>query len=326
MFEEVDDSLQDDFEVSSTQRDNDFARALLSGLSKKKKSIPCRFFYDGRGSELFEEITRQPEYYPTRTETAILRACAPEIAQGTPSGAVLIEFGSGSSLKTEILLEALDKLHAYVPIDISHDALAEAKARLSKKFPRIAVRPIAADFSRPVKLAQDLAKRSLLGFFPGSTIGNLEPDAAINLLKTMRRVLSPEGRLIIGADLRKDEERLLAAYNDGAGVTAAFNRNVLVHANRALGTRFNPDCFEHSATYDSKHGRIDMHLVSQRSQTVRVLGHDIRFKKGERIHTEHSHKYTIEGFQELARKAGWSPEKVWTDPEQLFSMHELRCP
>ena len=303
----------------------DFAEALLKGLSQEQKSIPCRFFYDARGSRLFEEITRLPEYYPTRTETAILRDCAPDIAQATPAGSVLIEFGSGSSLKTEILLEALDKLYAYVPVDISAAALTEAKARLEWRFPAIAIRPLVADFSEPVKLNGSLARRTTLGFFPGSTIGNLGQDEAVQLLKTMRRTLGSEGRLIIGADLQKDEKLLLAAYNDSAGVTAAFNRNILEHANRVLGTAFDPDGFTHLATYDRAHGRIDMYLVSRRAQAVRVNGRVIRFREGERIHTEHSHKYSIDGFQELAQAAGWRPAKVWTDAGKLFSVHELQA-
>lgn len=322
MFDEIDGGLKASCE-GTPAINIDFARALIAGLTSEKKSIPCRFFYDAHGSRLFEEITRQPEYYPTRTEAAILRACAPEIAEDCPPGADLIEFGSGSSLKTEILLNALDNLHSYVPIDISHNALAEAKARLAKRFPKLTVRPLVADFAKPVKLDNG---RAHIGFFPGSTIGNLEPHTAVELLKTMRRALAPDGRLVIGADLRKDEARLLAAYDDRAGFTAAFNRNVLAHANRALGTRFEPEKFDHAVSYDQTLGRIDMHLVSSCAQTVRVLGHDIHFKTGERIHTEHAHKYSIRGFQRLAQKAGWLPVKFWTDTENLFSVHELRCP
>lgn len=302
---------------------SDFAQALVEGLTREQKSIPCRFFYDARGSRLFAEITKQPEYYLARTETAILRSSAKEIAQGTPSGAVLIEFGSGFSLKTEILLDALRDLRAYVPIDISGDALAKARARLKRRFPKIPVNPVIADFAQPVRLAPWLSAGARLGFFPGSTIGNLEPSAAVELLQTMRGTLATDGRLIIGADLEKEEKALLAAYDDKAGATAAFNRNVLVHANRVLGTSFDPQGFEHAATYDEDRRRIDMYLVSTRAQRVRVLGHDFRFKKGERIHTEHSHKYSIASFQDLARKAGWSPLKVWTDTKNLFSVHEL---
>lgn len=311
------------FEAAQVIINDDFAESLLTGLTKADKAIPCRFLYDSEGSRLFEEITRQPEYYPTRTEISILQSCAPEIAKDCPSGADLIEFGSGSSLKTEILLRALSKLHSYIPIDISRDALMHAKARLARRFPDLVVRPIVADFAKPVRLEGPQAR---IGFFPGSTIGNLEPQAAVELLMTMRQALAPTGRLIIGADLRKDTQRLLAAYNDRAGVTAAFNRNVLAHANRALGTRFEPKTFEHAVTYDAKLGRIDMYLVSSRAHTVRVLGYDIHFREGERIHTEHAHKYSIESFQRLARKAGWWPAKVWIDPENLFSVHELHYP
>lgn len=323
MFQATDQSAEEGFEAEQVIINDDFAGSLLAGLTKTDKSIPCRFLYDAEGSRLFEEITRQPEYYPTRTEIAILQSCADEIAADTPPGADLIEFGSGSSLKTEILLGALGELHSYVPIDISRDALMDAKARLTRRFPDISVRPIVADFANPVVLE---SRRARLGFFPGSTIGNLEPQAAVELLTTMRQALAPDGRLIIGADLRKDAQRLLAAYDDKAGFTAAFNRNVLAHANRALGTRFEPESFKHAVTYDQKLGRIDMYLVSIHAQTVCVLGRDIHFREGERIHTEHSHKYSIGGFQRLARRAGWRPAKVWTDPENLFSVHELHCP
>lgn len=323
MFQAADQSAEAGFEAAQVIINDDFAGSLLAGLTRADKAIPCRFLYDAQGSRLFEEITRQPEYYPTRTEIAILQSCAPEIAEDCPRNADLIEFGSGSSLKTEILLSALDKLHSYIPIDISRDALMEAKARLARRFPDLIVRPIVADFAKPVRFEN---LRARIGFFPGSTIGNLEPQAAVELLMTMRQALAPNGRLIIGADLRKDAQRLRAAYDDKAGVTAAFNRNVLAHANRALGTRFDPNAFEHAVTYSQKLGRIDMYLVSSRAHTVRVLGHDIHFREGERIHTEHAHKYSIESFQRLARKAGWRPAKVWTDPENLFSVHELHCP
>lgn len=303
----------------------DFARAVIDGLRKPDKSLPCRFLYDARGSELFEEITRLPEYYPTRTEARILRNCSAEIAATTAPGTALIEFGSGSSSKTEILLEALHDLKAYVPIDISSAALDDACDRLELRFPGLAIVPVVADFSRPVLIPATVATAPKMGFFPGSTLGNLERGPAIALLASMRETLGVNARLIIGIDLKKDRDLLLAAYNDAAGVTAAFNLNILAHANHALGANFDPDNFRHEATYDEDIGRIDMTLIAKRDCDVEVLGYTFHFSEGERIHTEHSHKYDIDGFQALAREAGWRPEKVWTDPERLFSVHDLRA-
>ena len=303
--------------------DTDFATAVLDGLSKPGKSLPCRFFYDARGSELFEEITRLPEYYPTRTEAAILKANAVEMADGIPDGGVLVEFGSGSSLKTEILLKRLPKLHAYVSIDVSESALRDAKQRLGRRFPKLDVRCVVGDFSKPTTLPRDLAGTHKTGFFPGSTIGNLKPSEAAHLLKVFRNVLSPGGRLIVGVDLKKDPRTLVQAYNDAAGVTAAFNLNLLVRINRELGGTFNLDSFRHEAIYNPREGRIEMHIESMRHQEVQVLGRRIRFKAGERIHTENSYKYSIGQFQDLARSAGWAARRTWTDKNNLFSVHEL---
>jgi dimethylhistidine N-methyltransferase len=303
--------------------DNDFASAVLEGLAKRDKSLPCRFFYDARGSELFEEITRLPEYYPTRTEAAILEANADEMARAIPDGSVLIEFGSGSSLKTEILLRRLSNLRAYVSIDVSDAALQEARERLRRRFPALDVRSIVGNFSQPVKLPADLAGAQRTGFFPGSTIGNLTRPEALELLQVFRRVLSSGARLIVGVDLKKDPRRLVLAYNDAAGVTAAFNLNLLTRINRELGGTFNLDSFKHEAIYNPREGRIEMHLESTRDQEVRVLGRRMRFRRGERIHTENSYKYTIGEFHELARSAGWEPRRTWTDAEDLFSVHEL---
>jgi dimethylhistidine N-methyltransferase len=301
----------------------DFATALIAGLSARSKSIPCRFFYDAEGSRLFERITELPEYYPTRTEIGILRAHATEIASLAPAGAVLVEFGSGSSIKTEILLEAAPHLRAYVPIDISPTALDDARTRIEARFPDLRVSPVVGDFSHPLRLPQDLARGPLIGFFPGSTIGNLAEKDAVALLASMRAILGDGSTLIIGADLRKDVRRLIAAYDDAEGVTAAFNLNLLRRANRELGADFDLYAFGHLATYDVRHGRIDMHLVSRFDQVVNILGRRFRFFEGERIHTEHSHKYDIEGFHALVQHAGWHPEAVWTDPEKLFSVHVL---
>jgi L-histidine Nalpha-methyltransferase len=304
--------------------DDDFATAVLQGLSRPKKTLPCRFFYDARGSELFEEITRLPEYYPTRTEAGILAANASEMAQSVLSGGVLVEFGSGSSLKTEILLKQLPHLRAYVCVDVSKDALRDAQQRLASRFPNLDVRPIVGDFSYPVALPADLAKCHKTGFFPGSTIGNLTPAEAGRLLRVFRAVLSPGGRLIVGVDLKKDARRLVLAYNDAAGVTAAFNLNLLARINRELGGTFALDAFRHDAIYNPREGRIEMHLVSLREQEVKTCGRQIRFRAGERIHTENSYKYSVGQFQDLARSADWQSERVWTDEEQLFSLHALR--
>ncbi len=303
--------------------DREFAASVIEGLSKPRKSLPCRFFYDARGSELFEEITRLPAYYPTRTEIAILAAHAAEIASRVDDGAVLVEFGSGSSRKTEILLAGLPRLRAYVPIDVSESALEEAKRRLIKRFPALNVRPIASDFSRPLALPPDLAQPRKLGFFPGSTIGNFSPFAAGALLGAMRRLLSPEGKLIVGVDLRKDARTLIRAYNDAAGVTAAFNLNLLTRINRELEGSFDLAGFRHEAIYDPREGRVEMHIVSMRDQAVRIRGLSFRFFAGETIHTENSYKYSIGQFQDISCSAGWLPGRVWTDDQNLFSVHEL---
>jgi dimethylhistidine N-methyltransferase len=304
---------------------SEFATALLTGLSAPAKSIPCRFLYDAAGSALFERITELPEYYPTRTETRILRERAEEIARDAASGNVLIEFGSGSSTKTELLLAKMHRLHAYVPIDISHTALGDARTRIGRRFPDLRVLPVCGDFSQALALPPEIDGRPRLGFFPGSTIGNLTEAAAVKLLANMAKILGHGARLIIGADLKKDVRRLLSAYDDKEGVTAAFNLNLLKRANRELETDFDVGQFDHLATYDERHGRVELYLVSQAEQTVNVLGERIAFAAGERIHTEHSHKYDVAGFHALAAKAGWQPLKVWTDADELFSVHVLEA-
>lgn len=306
--------------------DLDFARSLLAGLRSERKSIPCRFLYDKRGSELFEQITELSEYYPTRTETKILKTCAGEIRDATPPGSLLVEFGSGSSTKTEILLAALDRLEGYVAVDISPSALEDASNRLSSRFPDLKVYPVAGDFSRELELPIEFGTLPKIGFFPGSTIGNLVPDEAVELLANMGRILGSGSRMIVGADLKKDPDVLRAAYNDSQGVTAQFNLNLLARANRDLDTGFDLGLFEHVAAYDDEEGRVDMLLVSKSDQVVPVLGHKIVFAAGEAIHTEHSHKYEVAGFQELARRAGWMPSRVWTDDDAYFSIHELHRP
>lgn len=305
---------------------DDFALDVVSGLSKARKSLSCRFFYDARGSELFEEITRLPEYYPTRIEAAILEANAAQMIADAGADTVLVEFGSGSSRKTEILLDHAPNLGAYAPIDVSSHALDDAKSRLAQRFPALDVRPIVGDFVRPITLPAEIAGRRKIGFFPGSTIGNFTPLEALRLLRSMRLALTPAGRLIVGVDLQKDATRLLAAYNDVKGVTASFNLNLLGRINRELDGAFDLDGFGHQAIYDAHEGRIEMRLVSRKNQTAGAAGRDFRFRRGEAIHTESSYKYTIDQFHQAARSAGWTPKRVWTDGEGLFSVHELVAP
>jgi dimethylhistidine N-methyltransferase len=303
--------------------EDEFAYSVIEGLSKARKVLPCRYFYDARGSELFEEITRQPEYYPTRTEARILEDNADEIVEIIGDGELLVEFGSGSSLKTEILLDRILPSVAYVPIDVSEAALADAKARLAKRYPVLGVRPIVANFSRAVTLPPDLGERRKTGFFPGSTIGNLSPREAEGLLAVFGKVIGKGGRLIIGVDLKKDPRILIDAYNDASGVTAAFNLNLLHRINRELGANFDPDDFRHEAVYDPQHGRIEMHLVSTSDHRVDICERSFRFKAGESIHTENSYKYTVEQFRDVACASGWDAQRVWIDAKRHFSVHEL---
>jgi L-histidine Nalpha-methyltransferase len=295
---------------------------VLAGLSKGQKALPCKYLYDAEGSRLFDRICTLPEYYPTRTETGILRANAPRLAEVVPPGAVLVELGSGSSTKTRILLDALPRLEAYAPVDISAEHLQAAAARLGREYPRLAVHPVVADFTAAFPLPSTIRHAPLTLFFPGSTIGNFEPNEARALLARLRSLPRACG-LVIGADLRKDLDRLVAAYDDAEGVTAAFNLNLLARLNRELGADFDLDRFAHEARWNGAAGRIEMHLVSQCRQVVHVAGRGVMFETGESIHTENSHKFTTEGFAALAAAAGWSGAEVWTDPERLFSVHVL---
>jgi L-histidine Nalpha-methyltransferase len=304
--------------------DNEFAASVLAGLSRNPKSIPCRFFYDARGSELFEEITTLPEYYPTRVETELLRVNATEIAWLAGADRVVVEFGSGSSRKTNLLLEALHRVRAYVPIDIAGDCLDEAATWLKHLHPNLVIEPMVADFTNAVTLPPLARDCDRLGFFSGSTIGNLTHQEAVEFLANAAQLLGRDGRFLIGVDLKKPASILISAYNDAKGVTAEFNLNLLRRINRELGGNFNLDRFAHDAIYNEEAGRIEMHLVSLAAQTVRILGRDLKFAAGERIHTENSHKYSIPQFQALAKAGGWHPLAVWTDADQLFSLHLLR--
>ncbi len=298
---------------------SEFARAAVDGLSASPKTLPCRFFYDARGSQLFEQITRLPEYYPTRTEAGILRAQAAALVEDIPHGATLVEFGSGSSLKTEFLLET-GRFARYLPLDVSASALDEAVARLRIRFPDLELAPLVADFTNGVRLPRAARDSALVGFFPGSTIGNFDPAAAVALLAKMAGLLGAGSRLIVGVDLQKDRRRLISAYDDAAGVTAAFNLNILERMQRELGARVDVAGFAHRARYNEAQHRIEMHLVSLRRQTIEVAGKTFALAAGETIHTESSFKYTVEGFAALAHDAGWRMRGVLVDEEALFAV------
>jgi dimethylhistidine N-methyltransferase len=301
-----------------------FAAEVLAGLTAMPKRLPPKFFYDSAGSDLFELITTLPEYYPTRCELSVLQDHARDIAAIVPPGAALIEFGSGSSTKTRLLLRAAKNLAAYVPVDISAEFLEQQAASLRREYPNIAMLPVAADFCGPFELPKAIAKLSRVGFFPGSTIGNLEPSEAAAFLRQAGHILGDGALFVIGVDLIKDEKILYQAYNDAAGVTAAFNRNLLMRMNRELGAHIDVGSFEHHAFFNRELGRIEMHLASVKRQRLRICGATIEFHTGETIHTENSYKYTVPSFQALARGAGWSPLTVWTDAKAYFSVHVLR--
>ncbi len=298
-----------------------FARDVIDGLNATPKWLPPKYFYDAAGSALFEAITQLPEYYPTRTELRILQSSAPQIARLVPANAALVEFGSGATTKARILLRAAATFTAYVPVDISAEFLGEEATRLERDFPRLAVLPVPADFMGPFELPAQVALRPRIGFFPGSTIGNFEPQEAAALFRNVARVLGPGATLIVGIDLVKDEAVLNAAYNDAAGVTAKFNLNLLARINRELGADFDLASFQHRAFYNRQRRRIEMHLQSLRSQKVEIARGTIAFRAGETIHTENSYKFTIEGFAAFAQRAGWTPRAVWTDPDGYFSVH-----
>lgn len=301
----------------------EFLEEVLRGLSLPQKSLPSRFLYDEAGSKLFEQITELPEYYPTRTEIALLDSIGPCLKEALPSGATVVEFGSGSSRKTELLLEALDHAHAYIPIDISASALYPAARRIGQRFPEIAVCPVLGGFHDLGKLKLPLMPGLRVGFFPGSTIGNLAVAEAIAFFKSARRLLGQEARFIVGADLQKPLDILLPAYDDAQGVTAAFNRNILTRINRELGASFEPAAFEHCALYNETECRIEMHLRACWPHPVSVAGRAFKFREGETIHTENSYKYTVPGFQALAKAGGWQAQMAWTGNNNLFSIHLL---
>jgi dimethylhistidine N-methyltransferase len=299
-----------------------FAGDVLDNLSRHPKRLSPKYFYDAAGSELFEQITVLPEYYPTRTELSILRDCGSAISAIIPEGAALVEFGAGATTKVRLLLNEC-AFGAYVPVDISGDFLKAQADALREDFPDLDVYPVAADFTAPFALPDPVAAMPKVGFFPGSTLGNFEPHEACAFLRSARDILGEHAQMVIGVDLEKDERVLYDAYNDKAGVTARFNLNVLHRINRELGGNFDLSAFTHRAIYNRDRHRIEMHLISRRTQTVRVLGRSFSFRAGESIHTESSYKYSLERFTALARGSGWTPRESWTDNAGMFSVHAL---
>ena len=298
-----------------------FLADVLAGLRMPRKELPCKYFYDATGSQLFNAICEQPEYYPTRTELAIMRAHAPEMGAKLGAGCQVVEYGSGSSVKTRYLLKHLPRPVVYVPVDVSAEHLMRAASGVRALFPELDVSPVVADFTRPFPLpptAAPVARRIV--YFPGSTVGNFTPPRARDVLRGIAELGGPGGALLIGVDLKKDVEVLDRAYNDAAGVTAAFNLNLLARINRELGADFDLLKFRHKAHYNAEFGRVEMHLVSLVAQSVRVAGNVILFAAGETIHTENSHKYTLAEFRTLAGRAGLTRAQVWTDPAGLFSV------
>lgn len=303
----------------------EFAEAVLKGLAMRERAIPSRFLYDAVGSALFEDITQLEEYYPTRTETALLRDHGDEIAELAGVVDILVEFGSGSSRKTRLLIEALDGLHTYIPIDVSESFLEQAAKRLEAEHDGLAVKPLVGDFTKTQILTGE-PQGQKLGFFSGSTIGNLTHEEAHAFLENAAHLLGHDSTFLIGVDLKKGLDILLPAYDDADGVTASFSLNLLSRINRELDGTFDTTQFAHQAQFNEEEGRIEIYLESLTDQDVRVMGRAFSFGKGERIHTEYSHKYSVEEFHTLAQRTGWAPVKAWTHRQDLFSLHLLRRP
>lgn len=305
----------------------DFRRDVIAGLSRAQKSLSPKYFYDERGSELFEAICKLPEYYPTRTEIALMRGKAHEMARLLGPGCVLIEYGSGSGRKTRILVEALAPA-AYVPIDIAAAQLGVWSSDLARDFPQVAVIAVCADYSRPLALPgiDRFRESRRVIYFPGSTIGNFTVPEALAFLKSARAVARPGGAMLVGVDLKKDPAMLQAAYDDAQGITAEFNLNLLARMKRELAADIDTSAFRHRAFYNEGLGRVEMHLESLRQQQLVIGNRTFAFRRRETIHTENSYKYSIGEFQDLARNAGFDPRTCWTDPQDLFSVHYLTVP
>jgi dimethylhistidine N-methyltransferase len=302
---------------------NEFRDDVLQGLSRRPASIPPKYFYDAKGSQLFDAITELPEYYPTRTEIGILTENANEIAQQVGTGSLLVEPGGGSCAKVHILLEGLQP-RAYVPMDISRDHLQLAAEELAIAFPWLEIHAACTDYTREMQLPPSAPKGTHVAFFPGSSIGNFKPEEAIMFLQSVADLVGSGGYLLIGVDLKKDRAILEAAYDDAQGVTAQFNLNLLEHINRDLGADFDLTAWQHKALYNESEGRIEMHLISQQQQTIHIDNTEFSFAEGDDIHTENSYKYTTDEFIQLAAHAGFDPVNLWIDENNLFSVHLFR--
>ncbi|TQV71827.1 L-histidine N(alpha)-methyltransferase [Exilibacterium tricleocarpae] len=310
--------------ASATKTDDTLLREVVEGLSQVHKQLPSKYFYDSAGSRYFDEICQLEEYYPYRTELAMLPGIADDLSHLIRDQRDVVEFGAGSLVKIRLLLQHLPQIKRLLPIDIAGDHLREAAAELRREFEHLEIVPIVADFTRQVELP-DRNKVKKLGFFPGSTIGNFTPLQAVAFLDRARRSLGAGALLLIGVDTKKAPEILHRAYNDKLGVTAKFNRNILTHINREAGGDFDEDKFDHYAFYNPTQGRIEMHLISREQQVVTVEDYQFAFSKGENIHTENSHKYTPEEFLTLAAEAGWRGVRKWLDDEELFCVHLLQA-
>ena len=313
-----------DVAVRTDEQLDAFRLDVLQGLARAQKSLPSRWLYDPRGCELFEQITTLPEYYPTRTETAILREHAADVAGFCGAYANLLEYGAGAGIKTEILVGSLDRPRSYIPIDIAAGFLDVTAARFRQHFTNLAVNPVVADFTSEFSVPSPLlGEGRRIAFFPGSTIGNLNAKDAGLLLQRMRRQVGPQGAAIIGVDLRKDLAVLLPAYDDSAGVTAQFNRNILVRINRELDGQFPTSQFRHVARWNEVESAVEMHLESANDQVIAIAGKGFAFRRGETIHTESSRKYEVKAFSEFARHHGWNTQRLWTDERRRFAIFGL---
>ncbi|MEX0719321.1 MAG: L-histidine N(alpha)-methyltransferase [Balneolaceae bacterium] len=306
---------------NSDEREAMFAE-VLEGLNQPQKALPSKYFYDEKGSKLFDEITELNEYYPTRTEWQILESKIGEIERYLGDDILLIEPGSGSSDKTRVLLDQVSGICCYIPIDISGDYLQKVAGKLRRDYPSIQILPLQADYTQSFKLPASSPEARRVVFFPGSTIGNFKLETVQRFLKVISEITGRDGALLIGVDLKKDIEILEAAYNDSKGITAAFNKNILHHINRVLDAGFEASLFEHKAFWDEGKSRIEMHLICQQDHEVQINGTSISFKKGETIHTENSHKYSLKDFEEIV-SPWFTVKKVWMDEEKLFSVQFL---
>lgn len=299
-----------------------FLEEVRAGLDSSPRTLPCKYFYDAKGSKLFDRITALDDYYPARTEVGILRENMDDIVRSLQDDPLIIEFGSGNSSKTRLLLDHLPDAAGYVPVDISKEHLLDAASRLKERYSDLEILPVCADFTERIPIPEPEKKPGhRVVFFPGSTIGNFTPGAAQDLLRTMADDAGEDGGLLIGVDLRKDPGVLVQAYDDREGVTAAFNVNLLDRINRELDGSFAVDSFRHRAVWNGDLSRVEMHLESTKDQTVTLAGHEYTFAAGDTIHTENSHKYSVDDFAAMARNAGFRLDRVWTDPESLFSVH-----